>query len=688
MKVVLIILTAILFVPISIVAHSEQQADETLISETIVTATRAPQLTKNLTGNSAVLDEIVLTRTGHHHIQESLNQLPGVSLHRNNGQEYLPAIRSPVLTGAGACGGFLIMENNIPLRPAGFCNVNELFESHTEQAQRVEVLRGPGTALFGSNAIHGVINILSPASIEEGGQFRLEVGPHDFGRLKLALGNGKTGGALTLTHSNGYRDDASIDQQKLSLRHQSEFDGIAVTSGLTVVNLQQETAGFVVGENGERSAYNSRRLSRQNLNPEAYRNVQSLRVWSELSFENGVTVTPYARYNGMAFLQHFLPGDPLEENVHTSVGLQTNWPLQLTEGLKLIAGFDLEYASGWLKQTQDHPTQGSPFLQETIPVGKHYDYQVDMFSVSPYTHFEWTTNERWLVTVGLRFDHMQYDYDNRILAGRTRDDGTPCGFGGCRYSRPADSNDSFANWSPKLGVRYLINNSHSWFANIGRGFRVPQATELYRLQREQQVADLDSESITSIELGLRGSGEVLRYEVTAYQLRKENVISRDSDFFNVDNGRTSHKGVELSLQYEFSDQWDIAVAASFARHRYDSELVSGGEDVKGKDIDTAPRHFGSATLGWNLNEATRMELQWLHMGKYYTSPENENSYPGHNIFHLRAFKELPKGWSVSARLLNIADQQYAERADYTSFTGNRYMPGEPRSLYLEVSKEW
>ena len=96
------------------------------------------------------------------HIQEVLNFIAGAGVQRGNGQEYLPALRSPVLTGAGACGGILAAEDNIPLRAAGFCNINELFEAHGEMAERIEVLKGPASPLYGSNAIHGVINVITP----------------------------------------------------------------------------------------------------------------------------------------------------------------------------------------------------------------------------------------------------------------------------------------------------------------------------------------------------------------------------------------------------------------------------------------------------------------------------------------------------------------------------------------------
>jgi hypothetical protein len=65
-------------------------------------------------------------------------------IQRGSGEESLTALRSPVLTGAGACGSVLVLEDGIPIRPVGTCNVNELFEVNLEQAAAIEVLRGTG----------------------------------------------------------------------------------------------------------------------------------------------------------------------------------------------------------------------------------------------------------------------------------------------------------------------------------------------------------------------------------------------------------------------------------------------------------------------------------------------------------------------------------------------------------------
>ena len=100
------------------------------VEEIMVTSsTRRPESLATINASVGVLTNEELRMVNHQHIQEVANRLAGVNINRNNGQESLTAIRSPVLTGSGACGSFLLAEQGIPLRAAGFCNVNELFDS-------------------------------------------------------------------------------------------------------------------------------------------------------------------------------------------------------------------------------------------------------------------------------------------------------------------------------------------------------------------------------------------------------------------------------------------------------------------------------------------------------------------------------------------------------------------------------
>lgn len=658
-----------------------------------VTGTREAKSVMDVAGNITVIDRKALQLIDHTHIQESLVRVAGANFARGNGQEYLPALRSPVLTGAGACGGLLTALDGVPLRAPGFCNVNELFDVNTEQAARIEVIRGPGSALFGSNAMHGVINIITPsARVSSGLQMGVEAGPHDYSRMKLS-GNTIAGAHayradLVLNHDGGYRNDSGFDQQKLSLRHEFHQDELAVTTTLALSNLNQETAGYIIGTN----SYKDDQLIEDNPNPEAYRDARSARIATRIEYlmdkQQHISVTPYLRYTEMDFLQHFLPSNPLENNGQKSLGLQSAYYRDFGSNWRLIVGVDVDFTNGFLRQGQDAPTAGSAFLQATIPMGKHYDYQVDALMIAPYIHTSWTVTSALEMTFGVRYETMDYEYNSHMVDGRTDEAGNTCGFGGCRYTRPGDRDDYFENGSPKLGILYHLGNKHSVYANLSNGFRAPQATELYRLQRAQTVAELDSEEVRSLEVGVRGKGDQHRYELAFYTMKKDNVIFRDSDFFNVSNGKTEHVGVEAQLNYSLNAQWDIGMAASYAHHTYNSNQVVGGVNINGNDVDTAPKHFGSAQLTWSPTPLTRAELEWVHMGKYFTDPENRHRYNGHDIVNLRARWQVASQWHVSARMMNLMNSEYAERADFTSFSGDRYFPGEPRSLYFDVERRW
>src|SRR4029078_1898953 len=95
-----------------------------------------------------------------------------------------------LLRGAGSCGAFLVTEDSLPIRPVGFCNVNEMFELNYEQAGAIEVLRGPGSAMFGARRVHGIVNALTPR-VADLPQFSggLETGSDSFRRMRFVLGH-------------------------------------------------------------------------------------------------------------------------------------------------------------------------------------------------------------------------------------------------------------------------------------------------------------------------------------------------------------------------------------------------------------------------------------------------------------------------------------------------------------------
>ena len=631
----------------------------------------------------SVIGEEELDLIAHTHYQEALARIPGVSGNRNNGQESLMAIRSPVLTGTGACGAFLVAENGIPVRSAGFCNVNEMFDTHSENAAGIEVVRGPGSVFWGSNALHGLVNVVLP-SPGDVGEFTLEGGPRGSSRIKASYGQdyGNFAQSLYITGVNeeGYRDDSGVDQQKVSWLYEYTPDnGIKMDGGFSYLNLNQETAGYVVGDGG----YKDTTMRDTNPNPEAYRDSVNSRIWTRFTMESGdweYVLTPYFREVNMNFIQHFLPGTPIEDTEHRSLGFQFAAYRDLGNDSTFSYGLDVESTDGNLFQSQPNPTQGSFFLRNSIPQGAHYDYEVEARQIALFANYETALSDNWRLSIGARAEKMEYDYDNKMLDGRTNDQGVACRFG-CRYSRPGDRNDTFEDISPKIGLSYQLNNNNSLQLRVQRGIRAPQATELYRLQGSQTVADLDSVELDSYEFAFQGANSDLDYSVTGYFMQKENEILRDSSRTNLNGSDTEHVGVEVSAGYNLSDNLSLRGVINYAHHTYENDLISGGQNINGNRIDTAPDTFGNIRLSYRANGNLRTELEWAHMGEYYTNPENTAGYGGHDLVNLRTQYTVNDDLSLYVNIMNLTDQKYAERADWTTFTGDRYFPGEPARIF-------
>ena len=661
-------------------------AAQDTLSEIVVTGQRREQPALAYPGNIELLGGELIDDVRHQHIHQLMTRVAGAWISRGSGQEHLTAIRSPVLTGAGSCGGFLFLENGIPIRPSGFCNVNQMFEIDSEQAQSIEVIRGPGNALYGSNALHGIINVLMPRQGRRGPAHGLvEVGANRFLRLQAELPADPQSphfAGFTFSDDGGFRDDSGYRQFKLHLNTTNDFLGGQLTSAFTATDLDQETAGFIVGED----AYKDPTLNRSNPNPEAFREASSQRlygIWTRAMTRFTVDVRPFLRHSDMEFLQHFLPGQPLEENSHVSAGVMAALTLAADRHTS-VAGLDIEWSDVDLTETQFGPAEGSDFLVETRPEGKHYDFGVGSVSIAPYVQSDIELDELLTLGLGLRAEYTRYDYDNRMLDGNTRDDGTPCGFGGCLYTRPADRSDDFFNLAPKASLNYRLSPTTSIYLVAARGFRAPQMTELYRLQSGQQVADLDSERIDSAELGLRHDVESLSIDVAAFAMRKRNSVFRDAQGFNVNGARTRHDGVEAAIDWQFAPAWTLAVNATYARHRYDFDSVAarGESFVSGRDVDTAPRWMGSAEIGYDAGGPVRAALQWVSMGRYFVDAENRFDYPGHDLLNLRTAYEATSRLTIAARLNNLADTDIADRADY-AFGNYRYFPGRGRELFVE-----
>ncbi|MBE8220659.1 MAG: TonB-dependent receptor [Alphaproteobacteria bacterium] len=681
--------------------------------ELVVTATRTAQVKLSHPSNIASLnpqDHLSLFPT------DILNAAAGVQVQRGGGQEHLTAIRSPVFVGGAGAGSFLYLEDGIAMRAPAFANVNALMDAIPELSNKVEIIRGPGSALYGSNAVHGLVNFIG-GNINESGN-EISVAGGSYGRYQVIAKHSLRGknaarriGIVFSGDAEGYRADSGFEQQKIKMEGAWTQGATTYHFAVAGMNLNQETAGYAIayGDLEDTSdatnlplgcqapnlapAYEIESCAKSNPNPEAYRDARAVRSYLRIAhtLDSGatLTLTPYMRDNNMQFLMHFLPTQPIEKNAHSSIGIQSSYAASATLA-DYIVGLDIEHSWGSLSEIQSTPADRF----NNYLLGTHYDYDVRAAVIAPYVHSVWAISDKIDITAGLRIEHTRYDYTNN----------TDSGLQGRLY-RPASRSDNFTDISPKLAVSFAVRDNQRLFINLARAARAPQVTDLYRLRDGDKAGPLvpspsalKSETLDSLEIGYRGSyrdfGQDLSFEVNLFAMSKRNHHFRDADDLYVTNGKTEHYGIEAEIDWQHTNPWgvwDIAANVSFAEHRYAFDRNVNrqvGENIAdGNRIDSAPRWLAGAKIGWQPLDNLNTSLQWNYVGSYYIDAANTAAYKGHQLLDWQIQYTPLANTTLKAQVKNIADVAYATRADKW-FGNNRYFPGEGRRFTLSLTQKF
>ncbi len=659
---------------------SQDDIDEILLSPSvwednlIVTGVYdAPEVTRDIGASVRSLSADDLENIALVHPAEALNGVAGVNIQRGSGQEHLSAIRSPVLTGGAGAGSFLYLEDGVPLRAAGFANVNGLFEAGTEFAGGVDVFKGPGPAFYGSNAVHGLIGVNSqpidaPNFIRLLGSTRGLLSAQGAYKFTPNLR-----ASVSLVHDDGFRADSGFDQQKFQLKYQNDFGPWSVDWLTSIVNLNQETAGFIEGD----QAFLDDDIRFTNPNPEAFRDSRIYRTQARFERETDygiLALTPYARRIELEFLRHFVPGQALEQNGHTSIGLQS---ALYDHGFNI--GIDVEYTNGFLFEFQDNPTQFS-FVQ-----GLHYDYEVESVVLGAYAQKDFQLGPRTVLDLGVRADYTHYAYDNRADTGQSG-----------RFIRVADRNDDFFTITPKANLTHDVNDNLVVYARAARGARAPQTTDLYSVQLQQVAGEAEVETLDSLEGGVKYFADSWHFEAAVFAQWKDNFFFRNSDGFSVANGQTRHRGVELSFAAQLAPWLSVSGDGTLARHIYafsdtnfnfNGSIDTSNTITEGDRVDTAPDSLAQMRVTLTPLEDWQAELEWRHVGEYFTNPGNTNSYPGHDAFFLRGSYQLTPSFNLFGRIDNLFDLRYADRADF-AFGDERFFPARPRTVFFGLSSQF
>jgi outer membrane receptor protein involved in Fe transport len=662
--------------------------ESSVLDEITVTATRSAEKSTDIPASidakqaqEIALDVPVLQK-------ELFNSIAGVRVTQTGSTiGHMTSIRMPTNTGPY----YLMLQDGIPVQSSGFFNHNGLAYTNYSSAGSLEVLKGAGTALYGSDAIAATINVISkPPSGEKAFGIKPEAGSDGFYRLGVN-GSGilseKSDWSADVSHaeSDGWRDHTAYKRDELSIQHY--YDANENNSFKTVLSANQsdaEMSGSLIGldalENTPESVGDIQKALDSGL--EIKRKFDFARLSTEwthdISNTNHLSTIVYLRSNRNRYTATWEKNLPHNDSKTKTLGLLFKTNIEKGK-LNMITGIDAEYTKASNKYTQlfDYvPTGfGSPVATGTI-----YDYDVNYYAIAPYLRTEYDISNKLQIGAGLRYDSNGYDYTNNIASGQ---------YAESSYLRASSNNDpDFSHLSPKLDISYKPSDTQLIYGRYANGFRIPQASRLYNLKTNNIDFNLDPETTDTFEIGYKARLGKHQLGTSLYQITIDDTIVRREneagERYYVNGRSTTHKGLEVSLSSQLTEQFSSKVAYSYSKHEYDNDGVYGDNEQAAAPNDVANVRFTYKPK--QLKGLTSM-LEWEHVGSYWLDDKNTKKYDGYDVANLKLSYESSKKLKLFAKVNNISDKTYAESASI-SYGKEKYTPASPRQFFLGMEYNW
>jgi iron complex outermembrane recepter protein len=627
-------------------------------------------------------------------LSESLGAVPGLQVQNrlNYAQDLQLSIRGFGARSTFGVRGVRLYVDGIPATlPDGQGQTSNI---DIGSVDRVEVLRGPFSALYG-NSSGGVLQAFT-ASGEGAPRLSYSAAGGSFGTWRQSVQLSGSQGAVDYLlgasrfHTDGWREHSAARRDIANGKL-----GIALDNGdkLTIVlNSVRIDAQDPLGLTADQYALAPRNapLATQY---DTRKTVEQTQVG--LLYERRIDATQGLRlmvYGGERKTTQYqsIPPSAQQNPLHAGGvidlsrqygGVDVRWTaaLQLADrSLDVVAGFAYDSLRERRRGYENYlGSAANPVLG--VQGRLRRSERNEVWNLDPYAQATWRFADRWTLEAGVRRSSVHFASNDRYIVGANRDDS-----GTARYSKTL----------PVASLRYQATPDLALYGSIGRGFETPTLNELsYRSGGASGLNFALRPSVNdSIELGAKArlAGGLLT--AALFQTRTRDEIVTDTNvggratFQNA--GRTRRNGFELGWQHETESHWRTQLAYTWLDATYrdafcsPSPCAAANTVPGGNRIPGIARQSLFASLGWVPPEGWRAGVEMRALGRIQANDVNTASAPGYAVAALYAgYLKKWERWEFNAfaRVDNLFDRRYVGSVIVNEGNARYYEPAPGRN---------
>jgi len=577
-------------------------AGTSTLDEVIVTATRTPQQQESVIADVSVINAEEIKRGGQSTLIELLQRQPGIEITNNGGA----GKTSGVFMRGTNTGHTLVLIDGVRVQSAT-AGTTTLENIPIQQIDRIEIVRGPLTSLYGQDAIGGVIQIFTKKGVDGFKPYaNLGFGTYDTTLAEAGLRGKQNDTAYALNVSanktNGF---SSLDTGNPNLNDKDGYRNLAVTGSLS----HKIAEGHEVGLNLMHSKGRTRYDNRFNIDATSPAFNPAFSDYANLEQHT------YSLFSKNQILS----------NWHSTVRISQGF--DETVNYAALGPFTSESRSLFRTKQDQFNWQNDI----SLPVGVltlMYDRLEDKVNSTTVYNNSKRTNEGYVVS-------YVADVDAHTFQASARE----------------DHNSSFGNnVTGGLGYGYNINNAWRITGSYGSAFKAPTFNDLYfpdSFGFATSNPNLKPEKSDNVEASLRYRDDTSSASLTAYENKIRDLIILDSAFIPANLNKAKIRGVTLAA----SQRWEnLDLGGSI-------DIQSPRDDASDNMLVRRANRHGQFNLGYSIQD-WRFGTEVVTSSARYNDSANTLRMGGYTIFNMTAQYKIHRDWTLQARANNVFDKNY------------------------------